>query len=142
MYIQTFAHQTQIFNNICETIGHTPVISLQHRLIPKGKTLYLKLEQFNPTLSIKDRTALGLIQAAFKTGKLKRQGTVVESTSGNLGKALAMLGAAMDFKVIIVVDPKVSTKNLNLYRAYGAQVEMVTTSVINDDSSINCSPYI
>ncbi|WP_202799253.1 MULTISPECIES: cysteine synthase family protein [Moorena] len=118
---------TQVFNNIFETIGHTPIVSLQHRLLPEGKTLYLKLEQFNPTLSIKDRTALGLIQAALETGKLKPKGTVVESTSGNLGKALAMLGAAMDFKVIIVVDPKVSTKNLNLYRAYGAQVEMVTT---------------
>ncbi|MEL7039149.1 MAG: cysteine synthase family protein [Cyanobacteria bacterium J06592_8] len=127
MQIKTFNHNTQVVNHIFETIGNTPIVSLQHRLVPEGKTLYLKLEQFNPTLSIKDRTALGLIQAAFETGKLKPKGTVVESTSGNLGKALAMLGAAMDFKVIIVVDPKVSTKKLNLYRAYGAQVEMVTT---------------
>ncbi|MCK5522403.1 MAG: pyridoxal-phosphate dependent enzyme [Thiomargarita sp.] len=78
-------------------------------------------------MSIKDRTALGLIQAAFKSGKLKPGGTVIESTSGNLGKSLAMLGAAMDFNVIIVVDPKVSTTSLNLYKAYGAQVDMVTT---------------
>ncbi|MEM8642708.1 MAG: pyridoxal-phosphate dependent enzyme [Cyanobacteria bacterium P01_G01_bin.54] len=117
----------QVFTSILETIGNTPVLSLQHPLVPEGKTLYLKLEQFNPTLSIKDRTGLGLIQAAFATGKLKPNGTVVESTSGNLGKALAMLGAAMGFKVIIIVDPKVSTKKLNLYRAYGAQVEIVTT---------------
>ncbi len=96
-------------------------------MLPNGKNLYLKLEQFNPTFSIKDRTALGLIQAAFKSGKLKpREGTVIEYTSGNLGKSLAMLGAAMDFNVIIVVDPKVSTTSLNLYKAYGAQVDMVT----------------
>lgn len=119
--------QVQVFSSIAETIGHTPVLSLKHRLLPEGKTLYLKLEQFNPTLSIKDRTGLGLIQAALTTGKLKPNGTVVESTSGNLGKTLAMLGAAMGFKVIIIVDPKVSPKNLNVYRAYGAQVEVVTT---------------
>jgi len=119
--------QTQICNSITETIGHTPIISLQHSLLPNGKKLYLKLEQFNPTFSIKDRTALGLIQAAFKSGKLKPKGTIIESTSGNLGKSLAMLGAAMDFNVIIVVDPKVSNTSLNLYKAYGAQVDMVTT---------------
>ncbi|MCK5877023.1 MAG: pyridoxal-phosphate dependent enzyme [Candidatus Marithrix sp.] len=119
--------QTQICNSIIETIGNTPIVSLRHPLLPNGKTLYLKLEQFNPTFSIKDRTALGLIQAAFKSGTLKRGGTVIESTSGNLGKSLAMLGAAMDFNVIIVVDPKVTTTNLNLYKVYGAQVEMVTT---------------
>jgi cysteine synthase len=113
-------------NSIIDTIGNTPIISLQHPLLPNGKKLYLKLEQFNPTFSIKDRTALGLIQAAFKSGKLKPKGTVIESTSGNLGKSLAMLGAAMDFNVIIVVDPKVSTTSLNLYKAYGAQVDMVT----------------
>jgi len=116
----------QVYDNITETIGNTPIISLQHSLLPKDKTLYLKLEQFNPTFSIKDRTALGLIQAAFENGKLKAGGTVIESTSGNLGKSLAMLGAAMNFKVIIVVDPKVSSTTLNWYKAYGAEIDMVT----------------
>jgi 2,3-diaminopropionate biosynthesis protein SbnA len=117
----------KIVKNIVETIGNTPLLSLQHPLLPKGKKLYLKLEQFNPTFSIKDRTALGLVKAAFKSGKLKPNGTIIESTSGNLGKSLAMLAAAMNFKVIIVVDPKISTTMLNFYKAYGAQVELVTT---------------
>jgi len=119
--------QSQICNSIIETIGNTPILSLQHPLLPEGKTLYLKLEQYNPTFSIKDRTALGLIQSAFKSGKLKPGGTVIESTSGNLGKSLSMLSAAMNFKAIIVVDPKVSSATLNWYKAYGAQVEMVAT---------------
>ena len=84
--------QTKICKNITETIGNTPIISLEHSLVPDGKTLYLKLEQFNPTFSIKDRTALGLIQAAFESGRLKPGGTVIESTSGNLGKSLAIKG--------------------------------------------------
>jgi len=132
--------QTPICNSITETIGNTPILSLQHPLLPEGKTLYLKLEQFNPTFSIKDRTALGLIQAAFKSGKLKPGGTVIESTSGNLGKSLAMLGAVMDFKVIIVVDPKVTTTNLNLYKAYGAQVDMVSTP--DQQGGVSTDPYL
>jgi len=116
----------KICKNITETIGNTPIIALEHPLIPNGKTLYLKLEQFNPTFSIKDRTALGLVLAAFKSGHLKQGGTIIESTSGNLGKSLALLGAAMNFHVIIVLDPKVSENTLNLLKAYGAEIEMVT----------------
>ncbi len=109
-----------------ELIGNTPVMELAHPLIPKEKKLLLKLESFNPTLSIKDRTALGLIQHAFANGTLQRGGTVIESTSGNLGKSLAMLGAAMDFKVILVVDPKTSQTMRNWCEAYGADVVIVT----------------
>ncbi|QLG95484.1 pyridoxal-phosphate dependent enzyme [Pseudomonas yamanorum] len=112
--------------NIVESIGCTPVLELRHPLVPKNKKLFLKLEQFNPNLSIKDRTALGLIQYALKAGKLFPGGRIIESTSGNLGKSLAMIGAAMGFGVTVVVDPKVSSSALNWYRAYGATVDMVT----------------
>ncbi|VVN41041.1 putative siderophore biosynthesis protein SbnA [Pseudomonas fluorescens] len=112
--------------NIVESIGSTPVLELRHPLVPKNKKLFLKLEQFNPNLSIKDRTALGLIQYALKAGKLLPGGRIIESTSGNLGKSLAMIGAAMGFGVTVVVDPKVSSSALNWYRAYGATVDMVT----------------
>ena len=116
----------KILNNIDEYIGNTPVIQLNHPLIPKGKKLFLKLESFNPTFSIKDRTALGLIKHAFSTGKLQKGGLVIESTSGNLGKSLAMLGAVMDFKVILVVDHKVPQNMINWCQAYGAQIVVVT----------------
>ncbi|KTD60566.1 cysteine synthase [Legionella sainthelensi] len=111
---------------IDELIGNTPVIELTHPLLSSRKQLLLKLESFNPTFSIKDRTALGLIQHAFSSGKLQPGGIVIESTSGNLGKSLAMLGAVMNFKVILVVDPKVPQTFKNWCEAYGAEVVIVT----------------
>ncbi len=113
---------------IVESIGRTPVLDLCHPLVPVGKKLLLKLEQFNPNFSIKDRTALGLIQYALQSKKLVLGGRIVESTSGNLGKSLAMIGAAMGFRVTVVVDPKVSSSALNWYKAYGAEVDMVTVA--------------
>ncbi|WP_224652892.1 cysteine synthase family protein [Pectobacterium versatile] len=114
-------------NNVSELIGNTPVFSLEHPLVPKNKKLLIKLEQFNPNFSIKDRTALGLINKAFESGKLRPGGIVIESTSGNLGKSLAMLSASMGFHLIIVVDPKVSKNSLNWFTAFGAEVEVVET---------------
>lgn len=112
-------------------IGHTPVFELQDSLVDRGKRLYLKLEAFNPNLSVKDRTALALIDSAMKKGALAPGGTIIESTSGNLGKSLAMLGASMGFRVIVVVDPKVPPTILNWYRAYGAEVDLVDTPDAN-----------
>jgi cystathionine beta-synthase/cysteine synthase A len=116
----------RIVQRVDELIGNTPILELSHPLIPKSKKLLLKMESFNPTFSIKDRTALGLIQDAFSTGKLQPGGVVIESTSGNLGKSLAMLGAVMNFRVILVVDPKVSHTMKNWCEAYGAEVVVVT----------------
>lgn len=115
-----------IVHRVDELIGNTPIIELAHPLLPEGKKLLLKLESFNPTFSIKDRTALGLIEHALDTGKLKRGGIVIESTSGNLGKSLAMLGAVLNFRVILVVDPKTSQTMRNWCEAYGAEVVVVT----------------
>lgn len=107
-------------------IGRTPVIEIRHELVPQGKKLMAKLEYANPTFSIKDRTAKGLIERGIAKGILNAGGTIIESTSGNLGKSLAMISAAMGFNMIVVVDPKVSQQNLNWYRAYGATVDLVT----------------
>lgn len=115
-----------IVQRIDELIGNTPVIELTHPLLSSKKQLLLKLESFNPTFSIKDRTALGLIQHAFSSGKLQPGGIVIESTSGNLGKSLAMLGAVMNIKVILVVDPKVPQTFKNWCEAFGAEVVIVT----------------
>lgn len=110
-----------------DLIGNTPVFSLKHPLVPENKQLLIKLEAFNPNFSIKDRTALGLILKAFESGKLRQGDTVIESTSGNLGKSLAMLSASMGFHLIVVVDPKASKNSLNWFRAFGAKVEIVNT---------------
>ena len=110
---------------VLDLIGNTPTIELVQLRLPPGKRLYLKLECFNPTFSIKDRTAYGMIQAALRSGALAPGGTVIESTSGNLGKSLAMIGAVLGLTVVIVVDPKVTANNLAFYRAFGAQVVVV-----------------
>ncbi len=114
-----------IYQNIADCIGNTPVLELHHSLVPDGKRLLLKLEYFNPSFSIKDRTALGLVKAAMASGKLKKGGTLIESTSGNLGKSLAMLGAAYGFRVIVVIDAKTSASVIRWCQTYGAQMEMV-----------------
>ncbi|QDZ76820.1 PLP-dependent cysteine synthase family protein [Bacillus cereus] len=115
-----------IYRNITECIGHTPIVTLEDQLVPTGKKLLLKLDYFNPNFSVKDRTAFGLVKKALERGELKPGGILIESTSGNLGKSLAMLGAVYQFRVLIVVDPKISPSLLKWYKAYGAEIEMVT----------------
>jgi cysteine synthase A len=114
-----------IHKSIAECIGNTPVVEINDRLVPKGKRLLAKLEFYNPSFSIKDRTALGLIKAALASGRLARGGCLIESTSGNLGKSLAMLGAVFGFHVIVVIDAKTSSNVIRWCEAYGAQLEMV-----------------
>jgi cysteine synthase A len=78
------------FASILETVGHTPVIRI-NRLAPKDINLFVKNEAFNPLGSVKDRLALGVIEAAEKSGELKPGQTVIEATSGNTGIGLAMV---------------------------------------------------
>ena len=103
-------------------IGQTPIIEVKNALIPQDKVLKLKLEYYNPNFSIKDRTALGLINKAEEKGILNPGMHIIESTSGNLGKSLAMIGAIKNYKVTLVVDPKIEKSMLNIYKAYGANV--------------------
>jgi cysteine synthase len=115
-----------IFSSIAECIGNTPVVEIHDTLVPEGKQLFAKLEYYNPSFSIKDRTALGLVQAAMSAGKLVRGGTLIESTSGNLGKSLALLGAVYGFRVIVVVDEKTPVSVIRWCEAYGAEMDVVT----------------
>ncbi|SFX80806.1 cysteine synthase A [Thermoactinomyces sp. DSM 45891] len=115
-----------ILDSITDCIGNTPVVALEDNLVPVGKKLFLKLDYFNPNFSVKDRTAFGLVKKAMDRGELKPGGMAIESTSGNFGKSLAMLGAVYKFRVLILVDPKVSPSLLKWYKAYGAEIEMVT----------------
>lgn len=115
-----------IHRSVADCIGNTPVLEVNHPLVPEGKRLFLKLEYTNPGFSIKDRTALGLVKAAMAKGHLARGGTLIESTSGNLGKSLAMMGAIFGFRVIVVVDAKTSASVIRWCEAFGADIEMVT----------------
>ena len=90
------------FNNITETVGNTPAVRI-NRLAPPDVNLYVKVEAFNPLGSVKDRLALGVIEEAERTGKLKPGQTVVEATSGNTGIGLAMVCAAKGYPLVVTM---------------------------------------
>jgi cystathionine beta-synthase len=104
---------------ILEAIGNTPLVKLP---FPTKATILAKLEYLNPGGSMKDRSALYMIEQAEKKGLLKPGGTIIDASSGNHGIALAMIGAAKGYKVIITVSKKCSKEKYQTLRAYGAQV--------------------
>jgi cystathionine beta-synthase/cysteine synthase A len=113
-----------IFNSIMETIGQTPMVRLRNVKM-NDADIMVKLESFNPGGSIKDRTALYMIKQAERDGRLTPKSTVIESTSGNLGKSLALIGAVEGYRVILVVDPKTPRSMIEFATALGAKIEMV-----------------
>jgi cysteine synthase A len=108
-------------NSILDTIGRTPVVRI-NKLAPAGIELYAKLEAFNPLGSVKDRLALGIIEAAERAGALKPGQTVVEATSGNTGIGLAMVCAQKDYPLVIVMAESFSVERRKLMRFLGAKV--------------------
>jgi cysteine synthase A len=110
-----------IYNNILETIGNTPVVSI-NRLAPEGIDMYVKVESFNPMASVKDRLALGVIEDAERKGLLKPGQTVVEATSGNTGIALAMVCTVKGYPFVAVMAESFSIERRKLMRALGARV--------------------
>jgi cysteine synthase len=107
--------------SILETIGNTPVVRI-NRLAPKGVNLFVKIEAFNPLGSVKDRLALGVIEAAEKSGELKPGQTVIEATSGNTGIGLAMVCAAKGYPLVITMAEPFSVERRKLMRFLGAKV--------------------
>ncbi|MCB2136477.1 MAG: pyridoxal-phosphate dependent enzyme, partial [Rhodobacteraceae bacterium] len=89
-------------SGILQTIGNTPIVRI-NRLAPEGVELYVKLEAFNPMGSVKDRLALGIIEAAERDGTLRPGQTVVEATSGNTGIGLAMVCAAKGYPLVVTM---------------------------------------
>jgi cysteine synthase len=109
------------YQSILETVGNTPVVRI-NRLAPKGVNLYVKVEAFNPLGSVKDRLALGVIEAAEKSGELKPGQTVVEATSGNTGIGLAMVCAAKGYPLVVTMAETFSVERRRLMRFLGAKV--------------------
>jgi cysteine synthase A len=109
------------YQNILETVGHTPVVRI-NRLAPQGVNLFAKIEAFNPLGSVKDRLALGVIEAAEKSGELKPGQTVIEATSGNTGIGLAMVCAAKGYPLVITMAESFSVERRKLMRFLGAKV--------------------
>jgi len=109
------------FANILETVGNTPVVRI-NRLAPPDVNLYVKIEAFNPLGSVKDRLALGVIEAAERAGQLKPGQTVVEATSGNTGIGLAMVCAQKGYPLVITMAETFSVERRRLMRFLGAKV--------------------
>ncbi|AGL02378.1 cysteine synthase A [Desulfoscipio gibsoniae] len=111
-----------IFNNVLEIVGHTPVVRLSKVINGCGAQILAKLEMVNPSGSAKARAALGMVVAAEKAGIIQPGTVIVEPTSGNQGIALAMVGAVKGYRVIVVMPDSMSEERRKLARAYGAEV--------------------
>src|SRR5271157_2239760 len=109
------------FANILETVGNTPVVRIG-KLAPPDVQLFVKIEAFNPLGSVKDRLALGVIEAAEKDGTLKPGQTVIEATSGNTGIGLAMVCAAKGYPLVVTMAEPFSVERRRLMRFLGAKV--------------------
>jgi cysteine synthase A len=109
------------YQSILETVGNTPVVRI-NRLAPQGVNLFVKIEAFNPLGSVKDRLALGVIEAAEKSGELKPGQTVIEATSGNTGIGLAMVCAAKGYPLVLTMAEPFSVERRKLMRFLGAKV--------------------
>jgi cysteine synthase A len=110
-----------IYDDVTKLIGNTPLVRI-NRLIDSEATVVGKLEFYNPASSVKDRIGVAIIDAAEASGELKPGGTVVEATSGNTGIALAMVGAARGYNVVLTMPETMSKERRALLRAYGAEL--------------------
>ena len=109
------------YENILQTIGNTPVVKIG-KLAPPGIDLYVKIEAFNPLGSVKDRLALGVIEDAERSGRLKPGQTVIEATSGNTGIGLAMVCAQKGYPLVVTMAESFSVERRKLMRFLGAKV--------------------
>jgi cystathionine beta-synthase len=118
-----------IFKSPLDVIGNTPLVKIP---LPCPASVYAKMEYLNPAGSIKDRSALYMVEQAEKQGKLKPGGVIVEPSSGNLGIALAMIGRIKGYRVIIPVADKTAQQKIDTLKAYGAEV--IICPVVTDQN--------
>ncbi|MDQ0161010.1 cysteine synthase A [Aeribacillus alveayuensis] len=112
----------RVVENMADLIGQTPLVKLNRVAPENGASIYVKLEYFNPSRSVKDRAAYNMIIQAEKEGKLKPGATIIEPTSGNTGIGLAMNAAARGYRAILVMPDTMTQERINLLKAYGAEV--------------------
>jgi cystathionine beta-synthase len=122
-----------VFDNIMETVGNTPLVRLHSVVGELPCTLLAKIESFNPGGSVKDRIGLAIIEDAERNGRLQPGGAIVEATSGNTGVGLAMAAALKGYRCIFVMPDKMSQEKIMLLRAFGARVVVTPTAVAPED---------
>ncbi|BBY64250.1 cysteine synthase A [Mycolicibacterium helvum] len=118
----------KIYDNVTELVGRTPLVRLNRLTEGLDAEVAVKLEFYNPANSVKDRIGAAIIDAVEASGELKPGGTIVEATSGNTGIALAMVGAARGYKVILTMPETMSTERRVMLRAYGAEIVLTPGS--------------
>lgn len=118
----------RIYDDVTQLVGGTPLVKLNRLTEGLDATVAVKLEFYNPANSVKDRIGVAIIDAAEKSGALKPGGTIVEGTSGNTGIALALVGAARGYKVILTMPETMSTERRVMLRAYGAEIVLTPGS--------------
>ena len=126
--IEEYNEMGQLFDNILETIGKTPVVRL-NKIAPDGVNVYVKIESFNPMASVKDRLALGIISDAEKSGALKPGQTVIEATSGNTGIGLAMVCAQKGYPLVVTMAESFSIERRKMMRFLGAKVVLTPAAL-------------
>ncbi|MCG2622293.1 cysteine synthase A [Arthrobacter sp. I2-34] len=118
----------RIYDDVTQIVGRTPLVRLNRLAEGLPAQVAVKLEFYNPANSVKDRIGVAIVDAAEKAGALKPGGTIVEGTSGNTGIALAMVGAARGYKVILTMPETMSTERRVMLRAYGAEIVLTPGS--------------
>jgi len=119
---------SKIYGNVTELVGRTPLVRLNRLTENVGAQVAAKLEYYNPANSVKDRIGVAIIDAAERSGELKPGGTIVEATSGNTGIALALVGAARGYKVILTMPETMSLERRVMLRAFGAEIVLTPGS--------------
>src|ERR1700749_2239622 len=117
---------TSVPSNVADLVGRTPVVRLTRMSDGNDVQLFAKLEAFNPGGSVKDRIGVAMIEAAEREGRIEPgRTTIVEATSGNTGIALAMVGAARGYELVLTLPQGMSRERTALLRQYGARVELI-----------------
>jgi cysteine synthase A len=125
----------QIFSDLKNAIGKTPLIKLNRASEETGCEIYGKAEFMNPGQSVKDRAALGIIENAIKQGDLQPGGTIVEGTAGNTGIGLALVGSSMGFKTVVVIPNTQSQEKKDMIRLAGAKLVEVPALPYRDQNN-------
>ncbi|AKA97311.1 cysteine synthase A [Corynebacterium ulcerans] len=113
---------SKVYDNILDTIGNTPIVRINRLAQDLPGNVLVKIESFNPANSVKDRIGKAIVDAAEASGTLRPGGTIVEATSGNTGIALALVGAARGYDVVLTMPETMSLERRVMLRAYGAEI--------------------